>query len=106
MFFDCMSKWINLVIIFLYAKKLYTYLFVEDLYKSREEPVLEVLHLPTSLINTATNNGRDSPHTTLPCLLCQEQLDISETLDEYLKHILETHKLVIADVNLIASFKR
>ncbi|XP_060573115.1 zinc finger protein 277-like, partial [Ruditapes philippinarum] len=76
----------------------------DTLFINTEKPVLEPLLLQGSWLGTAAS-GRESPRSSLQCVLCPEKLDISETLDAYLKHLLETHKFVIADVNLIANFK-
>ena len=40
------------------------------------------------------------------CLLCVQQFDVAETQDELLRHLLLQHKLVIADVKLVAHFKK
>ena len=40
------------------------------------------------------------------CPLCQQQFDGTESRDDLLKHLLEQHKLVIADVNMVANFKK
>ncbi|KAK2187562.1 hypothetical protein NP493_162g07030 [Ridgeia piscesae] len=40
------------------------------------------------------------------CLLCAQQFDVMEMQDDLLRHLLLQHKLVIADVKLVAHFKK
>ncbi|XP_075713202.1 zinc finger protein 277 [Rhinoderma darwinii] len=63
--------------------------------------ILESLSLPESL-------GADSPqeeNVPLPCMFCEESYK-EEEKDGLLKHMIIDHKLVIADVKLIANFRR
>ena len=69
-----------------------------------EKPVLEPLLLPS--LEQASGCGRSSPVSCLPCLMCGETFEITGDKVDFLKHLLSVHKLVIADVNLIANFKR
>ena len=69
-----------------------------------DKPVLEPLLLPGS--EQGANCGRTSPKSSLPCLMCDETFDIVSTKEELLRHLLTAHQLVIADVNLVANFRR
>lgn len=40
-----------------------------------------------------------------PCIFCEEYYPLSEQ-DQLLKHMIIEHKLVIADVRLVADFER
>ncbi|CAH1783503.1 unnamed protein product, partial [Owenia fusiformis] len=40
------------------------------------------------------------------CLMCEDTFNLDTHHDTFLKHLVEKHKLVIADVKLIADFKR
>lgn len=68
-----------------------------------EKPVLEPLLLPS--LEQASGFGRSSPVSCLPCLMCGETFEITVDKVDFLKHLLSVHKLVVADVNLIANFK-
>ena len=69
-----------------------------------DKPVLEPLLLPGS--EQGADCGRISPKSTLPCLMCDEMFEIISTKEEFLRHLLTAHQLVIADIKLIANFKR
>ncbi|KAM4676772.1 zinc finger protein 277 [Discoglossus pictus] len=63
--------------------------------------ILEPLSLPESPGATSLSQG--CPY--MPCIFC-EQSYLEQLKDELLKHMIIEHKLVIADVKLIASFRR
>ncbi|XP_069832260.1 zinc finger protein 277 [Dendropsophus ebraccatus] len=63
--------------------------------------ILESLSLPESLSTDCTQVEDDS----LPCMFCEQSYK-EEEKDRLLKHMIIDHKLVIADVKLIANFKR
>lgn len=76
----------------------------DDTFTSSERPVLEPLLLQGALLGRQ-KHGWDSPRSSLPCMLCTDSIEITDD-NGYLKHLLESHKFVIADVNLIANFNR
>ncbi|KAG8439780.1 hypothetical protein GDO86_005809 [Hymenochirus boettgeri] len=63
--------------------------------------ILEPLSLPECPISAAPSEGV----LAVPCIFC-EQLYKVEEKDGILKHMIIQHKLVIADVKLIANFRR
>ncbi|XP_063165504.1 zinc finger protein 277 [Candoia aspera] len=63
--------------------------------------ILEPLSLPESPGGTSAEE--ESP--SVPCLFCEEYSPVSEQ-NQILKHMILEHKLVIADVKLIADFRR
>ena len=69
-----------------------------------DKPVLEPLLLPGSEQDTSC--GRTSPKGCLPCLMCDDTFEIISSKEEFLRHLLTIHQLVIADVNLVANFRR
>ena len=80
------------------------FLYLPEMNSGSEKPVLEPLLLPS--LQQDSSSGRTSPRTCLPCLMCVETFDITTKKEDCLRHLLTSHKLVIADVNLIANFKR
>jgi hypothetical protein len=50
--------------------------------------------------------GRVSENGTVECLLCAVSHDVAGDLNEYLKHLLLEHQLVIADVNLVSDLPK
>ena len=71
-----------------------------------DPPVLEALTFPVNLSssNTAQDSTELSKETT--CLLCQNTYDVVHNRDEFLRHLVVEHKLVIADFKLIADMVR
>ena len=69
-----------------------------------EKPVLEPLLLPDSEQDPSCD--RTSPKSCIPCMMCVETFEITTKKEDFLRHLLIAHRLVIADVNLIANFKR
>ena len=69
-----------------------------------EKPVLEPLLLPN--LEQDPSCGRTSPKSCIPCMMCAETFEITTKKEDFLRHLLTAHRLVIADVNLIANFKR
>uniref|UniRef100_A0A8C5LCL2 Zinc finger protein 277 n=1 Tax=Jaculus jaculus TaxID=51337 RepID=A0A8C5LCL2_JACJA len=63
--------------------------------------ILEPLSLPESPGGTTTLE--DSP--SVPCIFCEEHFPVAEQ-DKLLKHMIIEHKTVIADVKLVADFRR
>ncbi|KAH0616598.1 hypothetical protein JD844_027828 [Phrynosoma platyrhinos] len=63
--------------------------------------ILEPLSLPENPGGISTVEGPPS----VPCLFCEEYSPISEQ-NQLLKHMIIEHKLVIADVKLVADFRR
>jgi len=94
------------IVVYYFCKNVY-FLLLPDAGTSHEseKPVLESLHFPDTG-SPWPAGGRESPTCLVPCLLCDETYDCADTRETILTHILEMHKLVIADVNLIANFKR
>jgi len=41
-----------------------------------------------------------------PCVFCEENFNTAEEKDSLLRHLLITHKFVIADVNMICDLKK
>uniref|UniRef100_A0A8D2CPZ4 C2H2-type domain-containing protein n=1 Tax=Sciurus vulgaris TaxID=55149 RepID=A0A8D2CPZ4_SCIVU len=66
-----------------------------------EDCILEPLSLPESPGGTTTLDGSPS----VPCIFCEEHFPVAEQ-DKLLKHMIIEHKLVIADVKLVADFQR
>uniref|UniRef100_A0A8C4RI59 Uncharacterized protein n=1 Tax=Erpetoichthys calabaricus TaxID=27687 RepID=A0A8C4RI59_ERPCA len=73
------------------------YLFIPD----EKDAILEPLSLPES----QSTNTPVKIHTSVSCILCEENFMLSAK-DVLLKHFVLEHKLVIADVKLIADFRR
>uniref|UniRef100_A0A6I8RCF2 Zinc finger protein 277 n=1 Tax=Xenopus tropicalis TaxID=8364 RepID=A0A6I8RCF2_XENTR len=63
--------------------------------------ILEPLSLPESPSTVSTPQGEQ----TLPCIFCEQSYNEDEK-EGLLKHMIIEHKLVIADVKLIANFRR
>ncbi|XP_036719425.1 zinc finger protein 277 isoform X3 [Balaenoptera musculus] len=63
--------------------------------------ILEPLSLPESPGGTTSLEGSPS----VPCIFCEEHFLIDEQ-DKLLKHMIIEHKTVIADVKLVADFRR
>ncbi|XP_077026382.1 zinc finger protein 277 isoform X2 [Tamandua tetradactyla] len=63
--------------------------------------ILEPLSLPESPGGSITLEGCPS----VPCVFCEEHCPVAEQ-DKLLKHMIIEHKMVIADVKLIADFQR
>ncbi|XP_040266990.1 zinc finger protein 277 isoform X1 [Bufo bufo] len=63
--------------------------------------ILESLSLPESLC-VDSDQGED---VSVPCIFCEQSYEREEK-DGLLKHMIIEHKLVIADVKLIANFRR
>ncbi|XP_043350975.1 zinc finger protein 277 isoform X1 [Dermochelys coriacea] len=68
---------------------------------SDSECILEPLSLPESPCGVAA--VEESP--SVPCIFCEEYFPQAEQ-DQLLKHMIIEHKLVIADVKLVADFRR
>lgn len=63
--------------------------------------ILEPLSLPESPGGTAALEGS----LPVPCIFCEEHFPMAEQ-DKLLKHMIIEHKIVIADVKLVADFRR
>ncbi|KAB1276515.1 Zinc finger protein 277, partial [Camelus dromedarius] len=63
--------------------------------------ILEPLSLPESPGGTTSLEGSPS----VPCIFCEEHFPVDEQ-DKLLKHMIIEHKIVIADVKLVADFQR
>ena len=63
--------------------------------------ILEPLSLPESPGGTTSLEGSPS----VPCIFCEEHFPVVEQ-DKLLKHMIIEHKIVIADVKLVADFQR
>ncbi|MEJ1286458.1 hypothetical protein NN561_017466 [Cricetulus griseus] len=63
--------------------------------------ILEPLSLPESPGGSTASEGPPS----VPCLFCEEHFPVAEQ-DKLLKHMIIEHKIVIADVKLVADFQR
>nr|XP_034983911.1 zinc finger protein 277 [Zootoca vivipara] len=66
-----------------------------------EDYILEPLSLPESPGGISAVEGSPS----VPCIFCEEYSPVSEQ-NQLLKHMIIEHKLVIADVRLVADFRR
>ena len=51
-------------------------------------------------------DGLQAYSEPVQCLLCCESYHVEDDRDAFLKHLVVEHNLVIADVKLIADFKR
>ncbi|XP_033880952.1 zinc finger protein 277 [Acipenser ruthenus] len=69
--------------------------------KDGKDSILEPLSLPESPGGSIPPDNS----TSVPCILCEESYSLTEK-DALLKHLILEHKLVIADVKLIADFRR
>ncbi|KAF6087192.1 zinc finger protein 277 [Phyllostomus discolor] len=69
--------------------------------EDRKDCILEPLSLPERPGGSPTPAGSPS----LPCAFCQEHFPAAEQ-DQLLKHMVIEHKMVIADVKLVADFRR
>ncbi|KAE8615851.1 hypothetical protein XENTR_v10008639 [Xenopus tropicalis] len=69
--------------------------------KDSRDCILEPLSLPESPSTVSTPQGEQ----TLPCIFCEQSYNEDEK-EGLLKHMIIEHKLVIADVKLIANFRR
>ncbi|XP_009000963.3 zinc finger protein 277 isoform X10 [Callithrix jacchus] len=70
-------------------------------YGDSKDCILEPLSLPESPGGTTTLEGSPS----VPCIFCEEHFHVAEQ-DKLLKHMIIEHKIVIADVKLVADFQR
>lgn len=66
-----------------------------------EDCILESLSLPESPGGSTALAGLPS----VPCIFCEEHFPVAEQ-DKLLKHMIIEHKIVIADVKLVADFQR
>lgn len=73
-----------------------------------EQPVLETLRLLPVDSGGESFDGESAGEflSTCDCVLCNETFDLSTGNDDLLRHLLLSHKLVIAEVHLIADLKR
>uniref|UniRef100_A0AC11APD8 Zinc finger protein 277 n=1 Tax=Ovis aries TaxID=9940 RepID=A0AC11APD8_SHEEP len=70
-------------------------------YEDTKDYILEPLSLPESPGGTTSLEGSPS----VPCIFCEEHFPVVEQ-DKLLKHMIIEHKIVIADVKLVADFQR
>ncbi|KAM9216773.1 zinc finger protein 277 isoform 1-T1 [Dugong dugon] len=70
-------------------------------FEDSKDYILEPLSLPESPGGITTLER--SP--TVPCIFCEEHFPVAEQ-DKLLKHMIIEHKIVIADVKLVADFQR
>lgn len=63
--------------------------------------ILEPLSLPGGPGGPATPEGPSA----VPCIFCEERVPVAQQ-DQLLKHMIIEHKMVIADVRLVADFPR
>uniref|UniRef100_A0A8B9W609 Zinc finger protein 277 n=1 Tax=Bos mutus grunniens TaxID=30521 RepID=A0A8B9W609_BOSMU len=70
-------------------------------YEDTKDYILEPLSLPESPGGTTSLEGSPS----VPCIFCEEHFPVVEQ-DKLLKHMIIEHKIVIADVKLVADFRR
>uniref|UniRef100_A0A667GE20 Zinc finger protein 277 n=1 Tax=Lynx canadensis TaxID=61383 RepID=A0A667GE20_LYNCA len=70
-------------------------------YVDSKDCILEPLSLPESPGGTTALEGSPS----VPCIFCEEHFPMDEQ-DKLLKHMIIEHKMVIADVKLVADFQR
>ena len=68
-----------------------------------DSPILEPLHFETSDREVFIAS---SGELSCPCVLCNEEFSLPKDKDVMLKHFVTVHKLVIADVALIADLGR
>lgn len=79
----------------MYLLTQHLFLFILD-----TESILEPLSLPEACSLAAVES---SPY--VPCIFCKECYLLAEQ-SQLLKHMIIEHKLVIADVKLVADFRR
>ncbi|XP_060052423.1 zinc finger protein 277 [Erinaceus europaeus] len=70
-------------------------------YEDGKDCILEPLSLPEKPGGITTLEGSPS----VPCIFCEEHFPVAEQ-DKLLKHMIIEHKIVIADVKLVADFQR
>ncbi|XP_050014643.1 zinc finger protein 277 isoform X2 [Alexandromys fortis] len=70
-------------------------------HEDSEDCILEPLSLPESPGGSTALAGPPS----VPCIFCEEHFPVAEQ-DKLLKHMIIEHKIVIADVKLVADFQR
>ena len=74
----------------------------------KDPPVLEALLLKDNSPGGATAAQHriitTAVSTTLKCVLCDSVFYVAEDKNDFLKHLLTAHKLVIGDVKYIADF--
>uniref|UniRef100_A0A8C7ARE9 Zinc finger protein 277 n=1 Tax=Neovison vison TaxID=452646 RepID=A0A8C7ARE9_NEOVI len=70
-------------------------------YEDSKDCILEPLSLPESPGGITALEGSPS----VPCIFCEEHFPMDEQ-DKLLKHMIIEHKMVIADVKLVADFQR
>ena len=78
---------------------------LQDIQKASDPPLLESLVLPVSSLGGSSASLTEQ-ESFLQCLLCESTFDISNSRDEFLKHLVLNHKLVIADFKKIPDFER
>ncbi|XP_036086392.1 zinc finger protein 277 isoform X1 [Rousettus aegyptiacus] len=69
--------------------------------RDSKDCILEPLSLPGSPGGPTTAEGP----SRVPCIFCEEHVPVAEQ-DQLLKHMIIEHKMVIADVRLVADFQR
>jgi hypothetical protein len=67
--------------------------------------VLQPLCLPEGT-SSSSSTSPVKMQELIKCLFCEEQFDYQKNQNDILKHFLEIHKFVIADVKIIADFKQ
>lgn len=60
---------------------------------------------PLSLPEGTGHSGAPEDSPPVPCIFCEEHFPTAEQ-DPLLKHMIIEHKLVIADVRLVADFRK
>ncbi|XP_075414684.1 zinc finger protein 277 [Tenrec ecaudatus] len=70
-------------------------------FEGTKDCILEALSLPEGPGGTTASAGSPS----VPCIFCEEHFPVAEQ-DKLLKHMIIEHKIVIADVKLVANFQR
>lgn len=72
---------------------------------SGQDSILEPLCFPNQASSTSAPSPQGPVPETLVCLFCPESVPVQQK-DVLLKHLLLEHKLVIADVRLIADLPK
>ncbi|XP_004702638.1 zinc finger protein 277 isoform X1 [Echinops telfairi] len=70
-------------------------------FEGSKDCILESLSLPEGPGGTTASEGSPS----VPCIFCEEHFPMADQ-DKLLKHMIIEHKIVIADVKLVANFQR
>ncbi|XP_064633183.1 zinc finger protein 277-like isoform X2 [Lineus longissimus] len=80
----------------------------QNFFPEIDQSILQPLSLPEEASSSSSTYPAKMHSQTklIKCLFCEEEFDYQKNRNDILKHFLEVHKFVIADVKIIAEFKQ